>query len=424
VGNLHRIDGRPRQGSLTIRLKPWSGWTRWIVFGVLANPAAAQTDSAPHSVAALAPQPVFFAPIYEGGVLKNRGLSIPVNLRLVAERRISVGYTASNSYLNPGFLDCRDSSCRLRYETDHTGNLYFLDFSQPVLEAWEFTFGVGAYRMGAVARWSPIHLLASDRVLRAFHEDLLGEESLPLLSGAADDRQIFSLTDFAGRNLTLVPEHSYALPLRLDLTRYVQLRTTPQVRMGLNVGMHLSYPVEGSFSRNTEFGLSANFIHSLRITENVASTFHVQVARFKTDVQLRNPNSPVDGDDSSRSQYALTYGLRFANTFSGKAPCSFSMSQVTNSAHYDKNTYWTWDPLVFEGGGNLRSALAAANDYGVLSYACEYRQRQFQVSLVEDIGGFSQILDADGAGPSYDPDFAVSVAVSWVLGAQRRDTPD
>jgi hypothetical protein len=130
----------------------------------------------------------------------------------------------------------------------------------------------------------------------------------------------------------------------------------------------------------------------------------------------------LHGDDDVRSQYALTWGLSFAGTFEGRAPCSFGMSQLSMSAHYDKAHYWTWDPLVFEGGNNLRGAILGANDYGVLSFGCELRGRRYQVSLVEDIGGFSQLLSDDGSGTSYDPDFAVGVAVSWVLGRRKRGT--
>ena len=307
----------------------------------------------------------------------------------------------------------------------------FVDLSQPWLRRWEVGIGLAAYRMDDVAGWSPIHQLVSDSVLRAVHRNLLHEDSLPVVSGTLDDRLIFSLTDLAGRRLALREKHAYALPVRIDLTRYVRLRSTERSTMGLNLAMHASYPLEGdlgagevALSRGMDFGIAANFIHSRRVTANVSSTYHVQVARFRSDVHVVNPNSPLNGDDATRSQYALTYGLRFANTFGGRAPCSFSMSQVTNSAHYDKETYYTWDPLVFAGGDNLRGAIAAANDYGVLSYACEFRGRQFQVALIEDIGGLSQLVDDDGAGTSYDPDFAVSVSVSWVLGERRSGRPD
>jgi hypothetical protein len=228
--------------------------------------------------------------------------------------------------------------------------------------------------------------------------------------------------------LTLEPAHHYALPLRIDLTRYVDIRQTGRAQMKLNAGVHLSYPLAGdlsdsagatAFSRGMDFGVSANFIRSLRLTGNLSSTFHVQVARFMSDVHVVNPRSPLAGDDRVRSQYALTYGLRFNGTFNGNAPCSFSMSQLTNSAHFDKQRYWTVDPAVFEGGNNLRGALAGANDYGVLSFACEHNDRQFQVSLVEDIGGFSQLIGDDGSGTSYDPDFAVGVTMTWNLGSRQ-----
>jgi hypothetical protein len=140
------------------------------------------------------------------------------------------------------------------------------------------------------------------------------------------------------------------------------------------------------------------------------------VARFRQDVHVVNADSPMHGDDLMRSQYALTWGLRFGGTFRGAAPCSFSMSQLSNSAHFDKAGYWAWDQLVFEGGNNLRGAILGANDYGVLGFGCEFRGRQLQFSVAEDIGGFSQFLSDDGAGTSYDPDFAVSVGVSWALG--------
>jgi hypothetical protein len=279
--------------------------------------------------------------------------------------------------------------------------------------------------MNNVAGFSPVHQLANDRALRSFHETILGEDSLPVLSNAPRGRQIFTMTDVDGRRLTLKPEHHYALPLRVDLTRYVDIRQTGRVRMSLNASVHLSYPLEGdlsdsigatAFSRGMDVGLSANFIRSRSLTDQVSSTFHVQVARFKSDVRVVNPRSPLAGDDSLRSQYALTYGLRFNGMFNGRAPCSFSISQVTNSAHFDKQRYWTADLVVFEGGNNLRGALAGANDYGVLSFACEHKDRQFQVSLVEDIGGLSQFIGDDGAGTSYDPDFAIGVAISWNLG--------
>jgi hypothetical protein len=372
------------------------------------------------------PERIFLAPVYEGAVRKNRGIHIPVNLRSAAERRISVGYTASNSYLNPGQLVCRDRSCELEYESDHTGNLLFVSLTQPVLERFELGLTTGTYRMDNIAGFSPVHQLASDRVLHAFHDNIFREQSLPALSNAPQGRQVFTMTDLDGRRLTLQPEHHYALPLRVDLTRYVGIRETARVHMSLNASAHLSYPLEGdpdvsvgttAFARGVDFGVSANFIRSRSLTANVSSTFHVLLARFRSGVHVVNPNSPLPGDDAMRSQYALTYGLRFNGTFNGRAPCSVSMSQLTNSAHFDKDRYWTVDPLVFEGGNNLRGALAGANDYGVLSFACEHRNRQFQVSLVEDIAGLSQLIADEGAGTSYDPDFAVGVSVSWRLGS-------
>jgi hypothetical protein len=371
------------------------------------------------------PASIFLEPIYEGSVRKNRGIHMPVNLRSAPERRIGVGYTASNSYLNPGLLVCRDGSCELEYESDHTGNLLFVGLTQPVLRRFEIGLTTGVYQMNNVAGFSPVHQLANDRALRTFHENILGDDSLPVLSNAPRGRQIFTMTDVDGRRLTLKPEHHYALPLRVDLTRYVDIRQTARVRMSLNASVHLSYPLEGdlsdsigatAFSRGMDVGLSANFIRSRSLTDQVSSTFHVQVARFKSDVRVVNPRSPLAGDDSLRSQYALTYGLRFNGMFNGHAPCSFSISQVTNSAHFDKQRYWTADLVVFEGGNNLRGALAGANDFGVLSFACEHKDRQFQVSLVEDIGGLSQFIGDDGAGTSYDPDFAIGVAISWNLG--------
>ena len=65
------------------------------------------------------PTPILLAPVYEGGVLKNRGINIPLNTALAPERRLALGYTASNSYLNPGRL-CRfsDGFCEVAYETE------------------------------------------------------------------------------------------------------------------------------------------------------------------------------------------------------------------------------------------------------------------------------------------------------------------
>ena len=367
-------------------------------------------------------------PVYEGGVRKNRGINIPANLRLDPGQRLSFGYTASNSYLNPGFLVCADRSCQLEYESDHTGNLLHLGYRRLLLRAFELGVTVGTYQMNNIPGISPVHQLAGDDFLRFFHEEILREDSLPTLSNAPDDRQAFSMTDLDGRRLTLEPERFYALPLRLDLTRYVDIRQTGRVRMGLNAGLHLSVPLEGdvdlsagqsAFSRGVDFGISANFVRVRRLTANVSSTFHVQLARFRNDVHVSNVNSPLHGDDDARSQYALTYGLRFDGTFRGRAPCSFGVSQLSMSAQFDQARYWTWDPLVFEGGNNHRGAILGANDYGMLSFGCEFRGRQYQVSLVEDIGGFSELLSDDGSGTSYDPDFAVGVAVSWVIGSPR-----
>jgi hypothetical protein len=375
-----------------------------------------------------APRAVYLTPIYEGGVRNNRSIHIPVNLRAGPERRISVGYTASNSFLDPGFLVCADRSCRLEYETDHTGNLLFASVTQPVLAALELGFSVGTYQMGKIPNLLLVHRLASDSVLRSFHENILHQDSLPELAGAPDGRQVFTMTDLGGRRLTLDAGHFYALPLRLDLTRYFTIRRTQKTQMSLNAGAHLSYPLEGdldassghtALSRGMDFGISVNFTHSRRLTPNVASTYHVQIARFKSDVHVVNPNSPLQGDDNLRSQYALTYGLRFGGTFAGKAPCSFALSQLSVTSQFDLGRYWTQDPVVFVGGDNLRSAIMGTNDYGVATFACDYRGRQLQVSVVEDIGGFSQLITDDGAGNSYDPDLAVSVSASWTLGARR-----
>ena len=374
--------------------------------------------------------PILLSPVYEGGIRKNRGLHIPVNLRSGPERTFGTAYTASNSYLNPGMLVCRDGSCRLDYATDHTGNLFSLDVTQPVLGAFELGFSLGAYEMNEIPRLSPLHRLASDRWLRLFHENILQRDSLPQRSNAPDGRQSFTMTDLDGRRFTLEPGHRYALPLRVDLTRYFDIRRTAIARLTLNAGVHLAYPLERdpdpaagrtALARGADFGLSVNFVRSRRITPNVSSTWHVQIARFKHDVHVVNPESPRHGDDETRSQYALTFGLRFRGTFNGRAPCSFTLSQMTSSAHYDRERYWTADSVVFEGGNNLRAALAGANDYGAVSLACEYRRRRYQVSFVEDMGGLSQIVDDDGAGNSYDADFAVGLSVSWRLGPRSEE---
>jgi hypothetical protein len=383
--------------------------------GAMAVPAGAE------------PSPIGLAPVYEGGVLKNRGINIPLNTGLAPDRRIAFGYTVSNSYLNPGRL-CRrtDGFCEVEYETDHTGNLWFVDLRQPLFGYWELGVGIGTYRQDEIPDWALPHRLASDSALRAFHEDILGEESLPELSGAPDGRQIFSLEDPAGRALVLAAEHTYALPLRLDLVRYIDIRRNDHAHMGLNVGMHLSRALEGdidtgagqtAFTRGTDFGVSVNFVRSVETSANLTSSFHVQLARFRSDVDVQNPASPVNGDDPLRSQYALTYGLGFAGTFGGRAPCAFSIGQVTNTAHFDKDTYWAWDLVYPAGGDSVRGSLAGANDFGVVTFGCERRATLFQVAIVEDIAGFSQIVSDDGAGSSYDPDLAVSVAVSWRLGS-------
>jgi len=367
--------------------------------------------------------------IHEGGVRWNRSIHIPVNLRAAPERRFSAGFTASNSYLNPGLLVCADRSCRLEYESDHTGNLLFAAVTQPWLERFEIGFTLGSYRMSDIPDAALPHQFASDQNLRRFHREVLDENSLPVLSDAPDGRQVFTMTDLAGRRLTLEPDHSYALPLGIDLTRYFEIRKSARAHMSLNAGLHVSVPLEGgpdagngltAFARGVDVGVSANFIHSRRITPNLSSTWHVEVGRFRHDVHVVNPESPWQGDDQLRSQYALTYGLRFGRVFGGAAPCSFALSQLSTSAHFDKAHYWTWDPLVFEGGNNLRGAILGANDYGMLSFGCEYRGRHFQLSLVEDIGGFSQLVSDDGAGTSYDPDLTVGVAVSWAPGAGAR----
>lgn len=373
---------------------------------------------------------MLFAPIHEGGIRKNRDLNIPPNLRLEPESRITAGYTASNSYLNPGLLVCEDQErgCRLSYETDHTGNLLYASLSYAVSSRWEIGFGIGRYRMEEIPSWALLQRLASDSALRWFHEDVLAKDSLATLSQAPDGRQVFALTDFDGRSLTLEPGQSYLLPLRVDLTRYFDIRRTSQVSMGLNTGIHLAYPLEGgrgtgvgatALARSLDLGVSVNFVRSRRLTPNLTSTFHVQLARFRTDAHVLHPDSPLNADDTHRSQYALTYGLRFGDTFGGRAPCSFALSQISASAQYDMQTYWAWDPQVFAGGNNVRGALTGANDYGVLSFACEHRAQQFQISLVEDIGGVSELFDDDGAGTSYDPDFAISVSLSWNYGKPR-----
>jgi hypothetical protein len=427
VGNLYRVDRRSRRDPLNTRCR-----SRFTAAGLVAAFLFSSADAQPELPAPLSafgpPEGIFLAPVYEGGIRKNRGIHVPFNLRRGPERRLNFGYTASNSFLNPGFLVCADASCQLEYQSDHTGNLVFVSATQPLLDRFELGFTTGSYQINNIVGWSPVHWLANDSPLRSFHEDVLSESSLPVLSNAPSGRQVFTMTDLAGRRLTLKPEHHYALPLRVDLTRYVDLRAAGNVRMSLNAGAHLSYPLQSdlgsgegdtAFSRGMDFGLSVNFVRSRRITASVTSTFHVQLARFRSDVHVINPNSPLSGDDTLRSQYALTYGLRFNGTFDGRAACSFAMSQVSNSAHFDKQRYWSWDPLVFEGGNNLRGALLSANDYGMLSFGCEYRGRQLQVSLFEDFAGFSAGFDDDGAGTSYDPDFAVGVTVSWILGSRR-----
>ena len=371
------------------------------------------------------PQPVSLAPVREGGVRRNRGIYIPVRLRLTPEARFTAGYTATNSYLNPGLLVCRDQSCQLDYATDHTGNLLFAEFARPLGERWELGAGLGLYRMDEIPDWAVPLRLATDHALRAFHEDILREDSLPALSDAPDGRQHFSISDFAGRRLVLEQGRAYLLPLRFDLTRYFMLRQTSRASLGLNAGLHVSLPVEGgagslagetAFARSIDAGVSLNLIRVRRLTDAVSSTIHLQLARFRTGVHVRYPDSPLMSDDTLRSQYALSFGLRFDDTFGGRAPCSFAMSQLSTSAPYDKGQHYTYDPVLFAGGNNLRGALAGANEYGMVSFGCEHRGRSFQAALVEDIGGLSQLIGDDGAGTSYDPDFAVSITVSWALG--------
>lgn len=377
----------------------------------------------------VSPEPIFIAPIHEGGVRKNRGINVPVNTRFRPERSVTLGYTASNSYLNPGFFVCAASRCELEYASDHTGNLLYLDLTEPVLRRFELGFGLGIYRMDELPGWSPLHRLASDRALRWFHEHVLNEQSLPELSAAPDGRQLFSMTDFAGRELRLEPAHSYALPLRASLTRYFPIRRKADVGMGLAAGLHLSYPLEGdpgaaagrtAFARGMDLGLSVDFTRSRRLTANVTATYYLQLVRFRSDVHVVNPASPRNADDNLRSQYALGFGLGFAGTFAGRAPCALGISQLSNTAHIDKELGWTWDPLVFEGGNNLRGALAGANDYGVLTFGCSYRSHMLQLALAEDIAGFSQFLSDDGAGTSYDPDFTIGISATWRLGSGNR----
>jgi hypothetical protein len=376
------------------------------------------------------PRPILIAPVHEGSVLKNRGINIPLNTALAPERRLAAGYTVSNSYLNPGRL-CRvsDGFCEVAYETDHTGNLWFADLRQPLFGFWELGVGLGTYEQDEIPDWALPHRLASDTVLRAFHENVLREDSLPAISGAPDGRQVLALEDPAGRDLVLDADHSYLLPLRLDLVRYVDLRGNARAHMGVNVGVHLSHPIEGdldatvgrtAFSRGIDFGVSANFVRAVRTTANLTSSFHIQLARFRSDVDVLHPHSPVNGDDLHRSQYALTYGLGFAGTFGGRAPCAFSIGQVSNTAHYDQGSYWAWDLVYHPGGDNVRGSLAGANDFGIATFGCEQNATLFQAAIAEDIAGFSQILTDDGSGTSYDHDLAVSVAVSWSLGRARR----
>jgi hypothetical protein len=345
MGNQDRVDRRPRRDPLKT---PHRFPIRLIVAAVAVYGSVALAQPSDESAARATsggPAGLFLEPVYEGGVRKNRGIHIPVNLRSAPERRIAVGYTASNSYLNPGRLVCADLSCELEYESDHTGNLLFASLSQPLFGRFELGVTAGSYQMNNIAGFSPLHQLANDGALRSFHENLLDEDSLPVLSNAPRGRQRFTMTDLDGRRLTLEPEHHYALPLRIDLTRYVDIRETGRVRMSLNAGAHLAYPLEGdpgrsegatAFSRGVDIGLSANFVRSRRLTGNVTSSFHIQVARFRSDVHVVNPNSPLAGDDKLRSQYALTFGLRFNGTFNGRAPCSFSIGQMSNSAHFDK----------------------------------------------------------------------------------------
>lgn len=397
------------------------------LLAALATSAAAQPiDELAEAAAYGVPQPIAVAPIFEGSVRKNRGIHIPYNVRTKAERQFSVGYTASNSYSNLGLLVCADRSCELEYQSDHTGNLLHLSYRQPILRAFELGFRVATYQMNAIPDWSPLHQFAGDDFLRMFHEDILGEDSLPVLSGAPDGRQIFTMTDLDGRRLTLEPEHFYRLPLQLDLTRYVSIRETLNAQMSLNFAAHLAFPIENdldtshaALARGIDFGLAANLIRARRVSDNVTSTFHLQLARFRNDVHVANRNSARHGDDLTRSQYAFSYGLRFAGTFGGRAPCSLGLTQVANSAHYDQERYWTWDRLVFEGGDNLRGANLSANDYGVVSFACEFRSRHYQIAFVEDIAGLSQLLLDDGSGTSYDPDFAVGLTVTFVPGSRR-----
>lgn len=387
---------------------------------------AASTETA-MLIESASPAPIFIAPLHEGGVRKNRGINIPLNTRLAPRLAITAGFTASNSYLNPGSFVCSTGDCELEYETDHTGNLFHIDVDLPLFEWWELGIGVGTYRMGNVPDASLPHRLVADRLLRVVHEDLLGEDSLPSASGAPDGRQRFSMTDFDGRRLTLEPDRSYALPLRLSLTRYFVARQSADAQLGVNLGLHVSHPLEGghgddagagatAFARGVDAGLSVNIVRSRRVTANVTSTFHLQLARFRSDIHVVHPGSPLNADDDRRSQYALTYGLGFANTFGGRAPCAFSIGQVSSSAHIDKARGWAYDPVVFEGGNNLRGALAGANDYGVLTLGCRHGRQYFQLALVEDFAGFSQLFADDGAGTSYDPDFAVGLSASWLLG--------
>lgn len=416
--------GRPRPARPARRQTaavPIAGTARGLLAAILAlaslvaGPAAAEP-----------PEPAALAPIFEGGIRKQRALSILPVLQLAPERRLSVVYTASNSYLNPGFLCSSGGDCPVEYETDHTGNLFHIDFSQPLGRAWEFGVGIGSYRLDDIADWALPQQLASDSALRNFHEDLLGEDSLPTLSGAPDGRQRFSYRDPAGRQLQLEEGHDYVLPLRVDFRRYFRFGRATDAAMVVKTGLHVAGPLGGQTTappgdaalvRGIDVGLSVDFLRSAQLSPTLSHSFYVQIARTRSDVHVADERSPQNADDPERSQYALFWGLRFGGTFGGRAACSFSLGQISNSAHYDKGTYWAWDPAVFEGGNNIRGALAGANDYGVLAFGCERRGRHYQLALVEDIGGVSQLFADGGAGTSYDPDFAVSLSASWRLGA-------
>lgn len=75
-------------------------------------------------------------------------------------------------------------------------------------------FALGTYALGPGGELSRVHRLVDDRTIRMFHDHIIPGDKLNDQFHIPDDRAVFRVTDFDGRELSLDPGISISISPR------------------------------------------------------------------------------------------------------------------------------------------------------------------------------------------------------------------